>query len=323
MGCSPVLPDTPVCPALLDAAAWRIGSAALAGLLLEVCSHPKPGLVTPRSMGAHADMDVRTFMLSSAAIAPCLFQCAALGRSHRGALVDLLPAVRAVGRDHDAALLGATNGVNTQRGALFCAGLLAAAAGCVSRSADTLRAEDVLRTVGAITEGLCARELHGRTGTPHTAGEILFRRHGTLGIRGEVEAGFPTVLDCGLPALRTALAAGHGLDRALVHALIALIAVADDTTVMWRGGPEALDFVRAEARRVMDLGGALTPEGVAAIERLDAACIARRVSPGGAADLLSVTVGAHLIEHGTFPETATRRFCLGGDHQTQSNGDRR
>nr|WP_284701296.1 triphosphoribosyl-dephospho-CoA synthase MdcB [Rhodoplanes tepidamans] len=311
-------------PALLDAAAWRVGSAALTGLLLEVCSHPKPGLVTPLSMGSHADMDVRTFMLSSAAIAPCLFQCAALGRSHRGAPADLLPAVRAVGRDHDAALLAATNGVNTQRGALFCAGLLAAAAGCLSRETDALPAENVLRTVGEITEGLCDRELRGRTGEPRTAGEILFRRHGVLGIRGEVEAGFPSVLDCGLPALRTALAAGHGLNRALVHALVALIAVAEDTTVMWRGGPEALAFVRAEARHVMDLGGALTPEGVDAVRRFDAACVARRVSPGGSADLLSVTVGAHLVEHRVFPETATRGFCLDGDrHHPKPDGDRR
>ncbi|WP_245431139.1 triphosphoribosyl-dephospho-CoA synthase MdcB [Rhodoplanes roseus] len=324
MGLSSVLPETPVVPALLDGAAWRIGSATLTGLLLEVCSHPKPGLVTPRSMGAHEDMDVRTFMLSSAAIAPCLYQCAALGRAHRGAPVRLLSAVRAVGREHDAALLAATNGVNTQRGALFCAGLLAAAAGCVSRATDALSADDVLRTVGEITEGLCERELRRNAGEPRTAGEILFRRHGTLGIRGEVEAGFPSVVDCGLPALRTALAAGHGLDRALVHALVALIAISEDTTVMWRGGPEALDFVRAEARHVMDLGGALTPEGVAAIHRLDEACIARRISPGGSADLLSVTVGTHLLEHPAFPQTATRGFCLDGDrHHPKPDGDRR
>ena len=115
-------------------------------------------------------------------------------------------------------------------------------------------------------------------------------------MRGEVEAGFPTVSAHGLPALRAALAAGHGLNRSLIHALIALIAGAEDTTVLWRGGVEALAFMKDEAARILALGGALTDAGFAAIERFDAACVARNLSPGGAADLLAVTAASHLLE---------------------------
>lgn len=295
-----------------ESTAWDIGSAVLSGVLLEVSAYPKPGLVAPRSMGSHRDMDLQTFMLSSAAIAPCFHACARAGLISDCAPETLLPLLRAIGRAFDARLLAATHGVNTQRGILFCAGLLAAAAGRLVRRGAALRARDLFTEVAAIAKGLCARELANAGGNDaRTAGEILFRRFGALGVRGEVEAGFPSVALHGLPALTAAFAAGRSLNHALVHALIALIVVSEDSTVLWRGGPDALAFLRAEAARVLALGGGLTDAGIAAIEGLDAACVARNISPGGAADLLAVTVGAYLLEHRNIPESAMAKFHSG------------
>ncbi|SBW06531.1 putative 2-(5''-triphosphoribosyl)-3'-dephosphocoenzyme-A synthase [uncultured Alphaproteobacteria bacterium] len=289
-----------------ESTAWDIGSAVLSGLLLEVSAHPKPGLVTPRSMGAHRDMDHQTFLLSSAALAPGLYACARAGLAHPGAAPALLPELRAIGRACDGRLLEATHGVNTQRGALFCGGLVAAAAGRVARTGAPLAAEAVLAEAGRITEGMVARELAASDpAAARTAGEILFHRHGSTGVRGEAEAGFPTVRQHGLPALRAALDAGSDLNRALVHALVALVAEAEDSTVLWRGGPQALAFLKAEAAQVRGLGGALAEAGLAAIERLDTACVARNLSPGGAADLLAVTVAAYLLENRRFPVSST------------------
>lgn len=286
-----------------DQICWDIGSAVLSGVLLEVSAYPKPGLVAPRSMGAHRDMDLQTFMLSSAAIAPCLFACARAGFRHIDSPESLLPQIREIGRAYDARLLAATHGVNTQRGMLFSAGLIAAAAGLMARDGLPRIPENLFAAVARIARGLCERELVQRSGTARTAGEILYRDHGARGIRGEVEAGFPTVAAHGLPALRTALAEGHGLNRCLVHGLIALAAHAEDTTVLWRSGPEGLAFVQREAVRIQSLGGALTPAGMVEIERLNVACIDRNISPGGSADLLAVTVAVHLLENGRFPES--------------------
>lgn len=296
----------------LESTAWDIGSAVLSGVLLEVSAYPKPGLVAPRSMGSHRDMDLQSFMLSSAAIAPCFYACARAGLTSECEAEALLPLLRAIGRAFDARLLSATHGVNTQRGILFCAGLLAAAAGRLARRGAALRAPDLFAEVAAISQGLCARELaDAGAEDARTAGEILFRRFGALGVRGEVEAGFPTVALHGLPAFGAALAAGHGLNRSLVHALISLIAAAEDSTVLWRGGPEALAFIKGEATRIRDLGGALDAEGLAEVERLDAACVARNISPGGAADLLAVTVGVYLLEHRSIPESAMAKSQSG------------
>lgn len=309
-------------PAVWPSAAWTIGSACLTGILLEVSVHPKPGLVTPRSMGSHADMDLQTFMLTSAAIAPCFHRCAAIGLAHSGGASSgaaaVLPLIRAVGRDYDRRLFAASNGVNTQRGALFALGLTAAAAGLSydglphdGLSGDGHRAcspDRLFAAVAAITRGIVERELKGCDRERLTAGEILYARHGATGIRGEAEAGFPTVAKHGLPALRAALAQQAGLNRALLHALVAIVAEAEDTTVLWRGGPEGLAFVRKRAAAVRDLGGALTERGLAEIDRFADACVARRLSPGGAADLLAVTAAVHLLEAESFPASATSRF---------------
>jgi len=283
----------------------EIGSAVLTGLLLEVSAWPKPGLVAPRAMGAHRDMDLQTFMLSSAAIAPALYDCARAGLAHAGAPEALLPAIRAIGRDFDRRLLFSTHGVNTQRGALFCGGLLAAAAGAAAQEGGAPDVAAAFAMTARITHGLTDRELVSRDpARARTNGEILYRDYGVLGIRGEVEAGFPSVAFHGLPALRTALAAGHGLNDALVHTLLVLIAETEDTTILWRGGPEGLAFLQGEAVRILNLDGALSETGRAEIERLNAVCVERRLSPGGAADLLAVTAAAYLLENRRFPESA-------------------
>ena len=264
----------------MGSTAWDIGSAVLSGLLLEVSAYPKPGLVAPCAMGAHRDMDLQSFILSSAAIAPGLLACAQAGLVHDGAPEAILPTIHSIGRAFDVQLLEATHGVNTQRGILFCGGLLCAAVGAVAQRGEALFPDPIFEMAVRITRGLCARELGGcEPSGARTVGEILFRDHGVLGIRGEVESGFPTVARYGLPALRAALAEGHGLNRSLVHCLIALIAKAKDTTVLWRSGQDGLVFVHGEAARILALGGALTDDSLDEVARLNAVCIEKNISP--------------------------------------------
>ncbi|PTV95770.1 triphosphoribosyl-dephospho-CoA synthase/triphosphoribosyl-dephospho-CoA synthase [Rhodobacter aestuarii] len=282
--------------------AWSIGSAFLTGALLEISTHPKPGLVTPRSNGSHEDMNIQTFMVSSAVIAPCLYQCAELGLGHNGPAWTLLAPVREIGARYESRLLAATQGVNTQRGLLFSAGILSAAAGSVMRLQPTCTEQDLFATATDMVRGICDRELRSLGNrAPRTAGEKLYKEYGVLGIRGEAEAGFPTVRSTGLPALRAARDIGAPLSAVLLDTLLALMTETEDTTLLWRGGPEALAFVQAEARRIRALGGALTEAGMEAIHAFDAACIARHLSPGGSADLLAVTIGVDALLGGQLP----------------------
>ena len=104
-------------------AAAAIGARAVGCLLAEVCTWPKPGLVSHVDNGSHADMDAVTFRRSAAAIRPYLLALAEAGAE--GAAMGRL---RIIGLEAEAAMFAATGGVNTHRGVIFGLGLLCAAA---------------------------------------------------------------------------------------------------------------------------------------------------------------------------------------------------
>ena len=281
----------------------RIGRAALTAALLEVSASPKPGLVGPGSRGAHCDMDYATFLASAAALAPWFLEFARLGRRWRGAASGLFPALREAGKAAEADMFAATGGVNTHKGLIFSMGLLCAAAGRLAAAGRPLEPRACADEAAAIAAGICGRDFSASAGTaapanlasvaaarPPTVGERLHQAYGVRGIRGEAEAGFPSVLEVGLPRLRASLAAGQPMDSAMIDALLALCAAVEDTNVLGRAGREGLTFLRRKAAEALGLGGAATSEGLSAIRALDADLIARNISPGGCADLLAVTV---------------------------------
>ena len=84
-------------------------------VFMEVCVHPKPGLVTRHG--------------GSAVLAKAFSDLQILGMKHNGNYQELFGKVRRYGVSAEQELLRVTKGVNTQRGILFAGGLLAAAAG--------------------------------------------------------------------------------------------------------------------------------------------------------------------------------------------------
>ena len=64
----------------LKPVAVRLGELAAAALIAEVELTPKPGLVDRANSGSHRDMDIFTFMDSSAGLWPYFAQCVRAGR---------------------------------------------------------------------------------------------------------------------------------------------------------------------------------------------------------------------------------------------------
>lgn len=272
-----------------------IGSKAVEAMLLEAVCAPAPGLVDRYNSGAHIDMNIFTFMRSTAALGPAMHSCAACGYGHEENPRALLQRIRPIGRQAEADMFAATGGVNTQKGLLFVMGIMCAAAGAVYHerlgSEGAVTAEQILGYVKEMGRHLVAQELEAMqlAEKDMTAGQRLFKQYGIRGIRGEVEDGLPAVLYTGLPAYKAAKKAGVSDDVMLLHTLLALMTVTEDTTIVHRHNPQQLRDVQADARRIMALGGALTDEGLQAIADLDATYSRRRISPGGSADLLAVT----------------------------------
>lgn len=247
----------------MTAPAAAIGRAALRALHAELVLRPKPGLVSPGDPGSHADMDATRMWRGILALRAAFTDLAAAGS--RG---ETFRQLQARGRRAETRLLAATGGVNTHRGALFHLGLLAAAAGAGARGEGL--GEHVRRHAGPDL---------GRDGA--SAG----------GARAEAAAGYPTVFHVALPALAQARARGLDEPAARVQTLFVLIStVADDTCLRKRGGSDGQRFARDSARDWLTAGGAATADWRERARAVHHAFCARRLSPGGSADLLAATL---------------------------------
>ena len=279
-----------------------IGDGALEAMLMEVACLPAPGLVNRLNSGAHADMDYFTFIKSSSAISVAIYQCAMAGWQHNSRPQELLSVLRLIGAEAEKKMFLATNGINTQKGLIFLLGIVAAAtAQAVRKKDEMLTSEAVLRAAAHICEGIIERELASiKLNLPDrklTAGEQLYLKHGVVGIRGEIEGGLASVSEKGLPAFRTALAAGLSVNDALVHALLALMTVTQDTTILNRHDMDTFLAVQKAAASIMAEGGMLTDAGRGRIHKLDEIYSCQsKISPGGSADLLAITYFLDLIE---------------------------
>ncbi len=202
-----------------------IAALAARSLELEVRTWPKPGLVSPLDAGSHTDMDIGTFRRSAAAIQPYFHALADAGA--QGCAMGRL---RLIGLEAEAAMLAATGGVNTHRGAIFGLGLLCAAAGARAPG----RADSAM-PLGAVVACRWKDDILAGPTLLHSHGGAALRRYGAGGARLEAARGFPSLYEVGLPALREgALMAAGDAEAARVQACFALIAAVADTNLLHR-----------------------------------------------------------------------------------------
>jgi triphosphoribosyl-dephospho-CoA synthase len=257
--------------------ALQLADLAVEVLIAEALLTPKPALVDRRGPGAHDDLDLSRLVRSARSLHGMFVRMAALaaGREPDRTLREELALL---GRAGECDMLAATGGSNAHRGAIWALGLLVAAL--------ALRGGATPAEVAAQAGRIAA--LPDRYAPPRgTHGASVCRRYGVRGARGEASAGFPHVVNIGLPALRAARAEGTGETCARLDALMAIMASLDDTCLLHRGGMPALHAAQGGARAVLAAGGTSTCAGRQALLRLDAELLAHRASPGGCADLLA------------------------------------
>ncbi|PNE76837.1 triphosphoribosyl-dephospho-CoA synthase MdcB [Burkholderia thailandensis] len=255
-------------------------------LRVEIDTWPKPGLVSHVDAGSHDDMTADTFYRSAAALAPFFAELADAGAHDAD-----MPTLRKIGLRAERAMLAATGGVNTHRGAIFGLGLLCAAAGLRASPQHARCTPSAGATLGALVAARWGDEILGGPRLADSHGERAGRRYGAGGARAEAAGGFPRVYAVGVPALRDgARRAPHDAEAARVQACFALIAVLDDTNLLHRGGRDGLDFAQRAAREFLATGGVGALDWRARAAAAHRAFVARRLSPGGAADLLAMSL---------------------------------
>jgi len=279
--------------AMVDADCSAIAQAAQKSLLYEVCTTPKPGLVDCRNNGSHEDMDIFTFMDSAAALVPYFTQCAKIGSKKRNADPQaVFQMLRFPGKLAEQAMLAATGGVNTHKGAIFSLGILCAATGYLLK--DQRNPENILQLSKEMTQDFAKKDFAGITAeNAKTTGEKLYAQYGITGVRGQAEAGFPAVLDVGLPVLEEGLKQGICLNDAGCAALLALLSATTDTNLIHRSNLQTQQNTALCIRNLLEQTPYPTVE---ILKALDDDFIKKNLSPGGSADLLALTFFLHFIK---------------------------
>jgi len=157
-----------------------------------------------------------------------------------------------IGRDGEAAMLAASSGVNTHRGAIWSLGLLIAAWRIARLRSGEMR-------IGICNARGRIPRLPIAASAQSSHGAATARASRARGARGEAHDGFPRVYKVGLPALCAARVRFGDERLARLHALLSLIARVDDTClpVSRRArGPGVRPTRRAGGARARDCDGA-------------------------------------------------------------------
>ena len=247
---------------------YIIAHLATQALQAELDTTPKPGLVDKDNNGAHRDMDYALMQRSIDTLHPYFVKLALLG------FADTLPshtAIRDIGIEAERAMLAATNGVNTHKGALFSMGLAVVAA-AHEKNTDSLQT-----TIKAL-----AASFPDTNGTHGSKAKLLSK--GTTAIKGALDnarEGYEMLFAEWLPFYieRRKERDAHTLHKTLLRIMCDL----DDTNVIYRTDLATAEEVKQEARALLD------NFSKAALKDMDRRYTARNISPGGAADMLSLT----------------------------------
>jgi len=258
--------------------AMQLADLAVEVLIAEAMLTPKPALVDQRGPGAHRDLDLVRLVRSARSLHGAFLAMAtlAIGREPDRALREQLASI---GREAECDMLAATGGSNAHRGAIWVIGLLLAARVIGAAGAS-------VREIAALAAAIAAYE-DRRAPAQSSHGSQVCERYGVPGARGQARAGFPHVVNVGLPALWSARARGADESCAQLDALMAIMSTLDDTCLLYRGGLPALRAARSGAAAVLAAGGSSSARGRQALLRLDAQLLALQASPGGCADLLA------------------------------------
>ena len=269
--------------------ASRIGGLAADSLLTELRAWPKPGLVSFVDAGSHSDMDAATFRASIAALRPFFAALAEAGMASAG-----IEGLRVIGQAAEESMLAATGGVNTHRGAVFGLGLLCAAAGALIGGAGSSIPPGGL---GAFVRQRWGRDILCGPVPRQSHGTLALRRYGVGGARAEAAAGFPHVYHLGMPAWQEGKRLSGGDENAAcVQVCFALIAQVEDTNLLHRSGNAGLSFAYRAARGFLRRGGVGQKEWSLQAAEIHQNFVARRLSPGGSADLLAATLLIDALE---------------------------
>lgn len=246
---------------------YLVADLAERALRLELDTTPKPGLVDRRDNGAHKDMDYALMSKSISALRPYLARLAVESAK------DIDPAkIKEIGIEAEKAMLKATGGVNTHKGALFCIGLSVAAASNLASATGSVQTYSFKELVSR-----AASEIPAAQGTHGAEAKRSFKVGGAL---ENARGAYPELFADWLPYYLSLECDPFRCHKTLLHIMTTL----DDTNILHRRGEEGLARAKSEAARLLE---DFSESGLSSLNK---DFIRENISPGGSADMLSLTI---------------------------------
>ncbi len=243
----------------------------------ELNLHPKFGLVTPYSDGSHGDMNYEMMVKSQKVIIPYLVKMYDVGYETNN-LDEGFKKIRKIGLDTEKAMLKASGGVNTYKGAIFLVGIFSYALGYFHQ---TLK-EDVRE----IIKYVCRDILKELVENPDTFGIKAYQKYNVYTARHEVYYGLPSILKAYYYLKKFPI----DDDRALTMTLINIISNKNDTVGLKRSKSFDKYF---EASSKIEKIKVYDKEK---IEKITDECIENHISFGGSADVLIATILVYYLK---------------------------
>lgn len=235
----------------------------------------KPGLIGPDDNGSHSDMNYEVMMRSINAIEPYLVKLAQLSYS------DEMPAVTTVtsiGLQAESAMLEATGGVNTHKGAIFALGMMVAG---IAHSVYRLHQVDVAQIREAIMT-----LAKGMPATSDTHGAAVRQKHHVKGALDMALEGYAQLFEDWMPYFQQVKEDEQARLRLLLH----IVSTLEDNNLYHRGGAELTLESQQRCAQVAD--NFRTEDNEALAEWMKK----HNMSPGGSADMLALSLfAAHII----------------------------
>ncbi len=249
---------------------FLVARLAVNALKQELDLTPKPGLVDTHDNGAHSDMDHSIMLKSIDALRPYFTQLAVMSYS------DDVPAateLQQLGIEAEKTMLNATRGVNTHRGALFSMGLAVVAACHAIAKGET---SDLINRWSNTVASL-ASKMPGGNGTH---GDTIRNEHQVMGAIDLARTGYNKLISNWL-----SFYSDNRHDEYVNYkTLLLIMSELDDTNVIHRVGFDKAQQVKLDARHLLE------NFSIEALEQMNENFITANISPGGAADMLSLTL---------------------------------
>lgn len=284
-----------ICQSLSALATWSV--------LTEISLFNKPGLVCPDQQGAHTDMNYHTFLASTAGITPYFYSFAKLGYQWDGQdFEQTILKIRLVGVETEKKMFETTKGVNTQKGAIFLLGFsLFAVAYCLKTNHffDKIIFREILKK---LNKDLVNNELVENAN--YSNGEKCFNKFGKQlagGIRLEIELGLPTVFEIAYPFMLKLFPEKIDTTNQVEFqdkmriVLLKIISKNNDTNILHRSDEKMLMQLKKMANDALE--NCKKTNSKDSYENLIKFCKNNKLSPGGSADLLVMTLFIYCVNN--------------------------